>query len=174
MTHRPDRLTVFFPFRRDQANAVREAGGTTDRLPGYRATDRMKSAHGYQASEEEDAAYAAQVYAAVAGLRADDRDTRNAGLCVVVAADVAADTITEEAAEEAYGAVTVAGLRWAEVTAVFTGEKTANAAVRAAAAAVAALPPETRHRLEDRLSLPAIEHLTDDHEQLWHHPAEDW
>lgn len=176
MSARSDRMTVFVPFRRGEANALRKSGGTGDRLTGYRATDRMKSAHDYHVSEDEDAAYAAQVYAAVAGLTDDDRDTRSsdAGRRVVVAADVAVDTITEEAVEEAYGGVTVAGLRWTDVTAVFTDETAADAAVQAAAAAVATLPSDTRHRLEDRLALPAIAHLVDDHEQLWHHPGEDW
>lgn len=96
-----------------------------------------------------------------------------------MAAEVAVDTVTESTDGAGCGAVTVAGLCWSQVVAVFADDTDAGPSIRAAAAAVAqragSLPQtEPGVRLEEWLVLPEVQQLLHDHGQLWHHPAENW
>lgn len=173
------RITIFSPLSRQQATALRETGGTADQLEGYAPTTRMLTAHEYTPAEAEDAGYAAQVYARICGLARHGRDVSGSdgGAPLVIAADVSAASVTEGTWDADHGAVRIAGLSWDDVTAVFGEEHDARPAVRTAADALArtaassaASPP----RLDECLALPAVHQLLNDHEQLWHHPAEDW
>jgi|GEM_PF-5739814 hypothetical protein len=160
------RMMVFLPLGRDRAREIRAAGRSTDELPAYAATAAMITAHGYRPDEREDADYAAQLYASVAGLRSFPDDAR-----LVVAAEVPIARVRDSPAEVAYGAILVDGLDWADVAAVFVDAPEAAAAVRTARKAVEADPDAG---LAAVLELPEIIALTDEHELLWHNPDENW
>lgn len=176
MSPKQQRMMIFLSFDRAAATALRADGRTEDRLVGYSATARLISTHGYRAEEQEDADYAAQLYASIAGMMhgADDRR-------LVLAADVPAATVSDhrdgagygddDGDDADYGAVGVHGLDWADVTAVFVDEHQAGEAVSAARKAIADTGDPG---LATVLELPAVAALTDNHELLWHTPDEDW
>lgn len=175
----PARITIFVPLARRDATVLRRSGTISEPVAAYAPTAAMVAAHDYTPAEDEDAAYTAQVYARVAGLAGgageppgDDRQL------VVVAADVAADAVTELADGRDYGAVEVASLAWGDVTAVFVDDPDAAPAVRVAAeelAKPAASSDATHARtLDGWLTVPAVHRLITEHEQLWHHPGEAW
>jgi hypothetical protein len=172
-----DRLQmIFVPLSRPRASEARATGGTDEELAAFAATPRMIAAHGYRPDEDEDADYAAQLYASIAGLigagepagadRPEDSDSR-----LVISAEVPAGRIRESDRDPEHGAVVVQGLKWSEVTAVFVDEPAAAPAVRAAREAISG---SDDHRLTTLLDLPAVMTLTDDHDLLWHTPDEDW
>lgn len=164
-------MMIFLPMTAARARRIRTAGGTEDLLDGWAATPQMITAHGYRPEDDEDAEYAAQLYASVAALDAvaepgDEVDHR-----LVVAAEVPAGRISDAGHDRDHGAVRVDGLRWPEVTAVFVDEPAAADAVRSAREAVgtaADLP------MEVLVELPAVAVMIDDHDLLWHHPDEQW
>lgn len=61
-------MIAFIPVGHEQATILRRSGATAENLAGYAPTAQMMNIHGYQAEQEEDAAYAAQTYARVAAL----------------------------------------------------------------------------------------------------------
>jgi hypothetical protein len=176
----PTPMTVFVPLTRAAAIALRQVGQTTDHLCAYTATAQMLAAHEYTPAADEEANYAAQTYARVAGLAQQSLDGRQAenGWPLVVAANVTADTALPVRRDADYGAVEIIGLAWDDVSAVFAEDPSAAAVVRAAlealGQAVNASDAPAVSSLDDSLSLPAVQHLLADHEQLWHHPGEDW
>lgn len=175
--NQPLRMTVFVPLTHREATTVRDFGQTPGQLEGYAPTIRMAAAHDYSADEEEDAAYTAQVYARVAGLARAGGASDDISQPVVVAADIAADAVSESPARGDYGAVGFKHLAWDDVTAVFVEEPDAAPAVHAAVSALTEATTSveaTTDGPEDWLALPAVHRLIADHEQLWHHPAEIW
>lgn len=192
MSPKLPRMMIFIPMDRPTALGVREAGRTDRRLIAHAATGRLISAHGYRPDEREDADYAAQLYASITGLitaAADgDADDRADGARLVIAADVPIARVRDRTTgagpsgrgtgpgaddhqDADYGAVTVEGLDWSDVTAVFVDEPDAGPAVRAARTAIA---DADDRRLAAVLDLPAVAALTDEHELLWHTPDESW
>jgi hypothetical protein len=174
---------IFVPMSHREASALRDAGGTDQELRAFAATRQMITAHGYRPEEDEEADYAAQLYASVVALidhppdstsapvgdhqlTGDDRDAR-----LVISAEVPAGRVRDAEADADHGAVLVRGLQWTETTAVFVDESAAAAAVGAAREAISAAAD---HRLSEILELPAVVALTEDHDLLWHLPAESW
>lgn len=159
-------MMVFIAVDHDLASALRETGRSEDDFAAFAATGQMITAHGYRPDEREDADYAAQVYASLAGLPTIQDPFR-----LVLAADVPIARVRDGRADADYGAILVSGLDWRDVTAVFVDEPAAAPAVRAARAAIARLQDPDMDAI---LALPAVTALTDDHELLWHTPDEDW
>ncbi|QDP96410.1 hypothetical protein FOE78_11295 [Microlunatus elymi] len=165
MSAQPPRMMIFIPLTHAAARAIRTAGNTDDELPGFAATGQLIKAHDYRPDEREDADYAAQVYASVAGLAEGDDDRR-----LVLAADVPISRVADGRADVDYGSIQVRGLAWQDVTAVFVDEPAAAVAVAAARKAIMAGEDQ---QLAAILELPAVKAL-DDHELLWHTPDENW
>ncbi len=165
------RMMIFVPITPDSARDLRAAGGTDRRLVGWAATSRMITAHGYRPDEDEDAEYAAQLYASVAALSTCAGTAGTSSGRLLVAAEVPADRVADAGDDLDHGAVRVTGLQWAEVTAVFVDEPAATESVRAARRAVQA---SADLRMASLCELPAVSALIDDHDLLWHHPDEDW
>lgn len=163
---RAPRMMVFIAVDHDRARALRDTGRSEEEFAAFAATGQMISAHGYRPDEREDADYAAQLYASVAGLPASTDPFR-----LVIAADVPIARVRDGRWDADYGAILVSGLDWADVTAVFVDEPGAAEAVRSARDAIAATQDPD---LGAVLDLPAVTALTDDHELLWHTPDEDW
>lgn len=163
---RAPRMMVFIPLDHDRATAIRSAGRSDDQLVAYAATGQMITAHDYRPDEREDADYAAQLYASVAGLAISDDDRR-----LVAAADVPIARVRDGASDGGYGSIIVAGLDWSDVTAVFVDAPEASEAVLKARQAILAT---TDHGLDTVLELAEVVSLTDDHELLWHNPDEAW
>lgn len=159
-------MMIFIPLQPEQAQAIRSAGRCDDEFVAYAATGRMIAAHGYRPDEREDADYAAQLYASIAGLRSGQAELR-----LVVAADVPIARVRDGGSDEAYGAILVTGLDWSDAAAVFIDGPEAADAVRAARKAVASTTDSSRASI---LELPEVTALTDEHELLWHTPDEDW
>lgn len=159
-------MMIFIPLRREDALAVRQTGGQKDDLDAYAATGELIAAHDYRPDEREDADYAAQLYASVAGLADGDDYCR-----LVVAAEVPLAGVSDGRTDREYGAIRVRGLDWADVTAVFVDEAEAADAVRDARKAVGSAEDQG---LESLLELPEVAALTTTHELLWHTPDEDW
>jgi hypothetical protein len=159
-------MMVFIPVDHDRATAIRAAGRSDDGFAAFAATGQMINAHDYRPDEREDADYAAQLYASVAGLPGSDDPFR-----LVIAADVPIGRVSDGRSDPDYGAILVSGLDWGDVTAVFVDEPAAATAVRSAREAIAAAGNPA---LEEILELPEVTGLTDDHELLWHTPDEDW
>jgi hypothetical protein len=159
-------MMVFIAVDHDRAAGLRQVGRSDEDFAAFAATGQMITAHGYRPDEREDADYAAQVYASVAGLPASKDPFR-----LVIAADVPIARVRDGRSDADYGAILVSGLDWADVTAVFVDGAAADEAVRAAREAIAATQD---HDLDTILDLPAVTALTDDHELLWHTPDEDW
>jgi len=159
-------MMVFIAVDHDRATALRETGRSEDEFVAFAATGQMITAHDYRPDEREDADYAAQLYASVAGL-----SSGKASLRLVIAADVPIARVRDGRTDADYGAILVSGLDWADVTAVFVDEPAAAEAVGSAREAIAAAQDAD---LAEILELPAVTALTDDHELRWHTPDEDW
>ncbi|SDR90940.1 DUF6912 family protein [Microlunatus soli] len=166
MSPQRPRMMIFIPLDRDTATAVRSIGRTDERLIGYAATGQLINAHGYRTDEREDADYAAQLYASIAGIARSADDRR-----LVVAADVPIAGVSDHADDADYGSVGVRGLDWADVTAVFVDDNDAAEAVGLARKSIQAQPDAG---LAGWVELPAVTALTDSHELLWHTPDEAW
>lgn len=161
-------MMIFIPLSEDVAAGIRAEGRTEDDLAAFAATGEMISAHGYQSGEREDADYAAQLYASISGLISG---TFTGDRRLVVAAEVPIARVSDAGSDREYGAITVRGLDWADVAAVFVDDPAAAEAVRAARKAISAADD---HGLRTILELPEISTLTDDHDLLWHNPDESW
>jgi len=166
-------MMIFIPFDPQAARSARAAGRSDDQQVGYAATARLIEAHDYRRDEREDADYAAQLYASVAGLidAPDSCDRR-----LVVAADVPLARVSDHDHDLDYGAVRVDGLDWSDVTAVFVDEDAAGPAVTGARKEIADSIRESGGEggMGGLLELPAVAALTDNHELLWHTPDEAW
>lgn len=160
------RMMIFVPLSRAQAGQLRESGRSDDQLLAFSSTSTMIAAHDYRPDEREDADYAAQLYASLAGLLTSSDDTR-----LVVAAEVPIARVSDGRSDSDYGAIAVAGLDWQDVTAVFVDEPAAAGAVGSARQAVALAANQS---LETILELPEVVALTSEHELLWHTPDESW
>lgn len=160
------RMMIFIPLDRGTASAVRETGRIDQALVGYAATGQLITAHGYRTDEREDADYAAQLYASIAGLA---RSTDNRRL--VLAADVPIATVSDHTEDADYGSVGVRGLAWADVSAVFVDE---NDAAEAVSLARKSIDDQPDAGLATWADLPAVIALTDNHELLWYTPDEEW
>lgn len=160
------RMMIFVPLGHDQARQLRAAGRSDQVFAGFAATAQMITAHGYRSDEREDADYAAQLYASLAGLRTSADDGR-----LVVAAEVPIARVGDGDTDTDYGAITVAGLDWADAAAVFVDAPEAADAVRTARKAIVSAADSS---LAGILALPEITTLTDDHELLWYTPDEAW
>ncbi|GAB3929221.1 hypothetical protein GCM10011575_26320 [Microlunatus endophyticus] len=159
-------MMVFIPADHDHATALRAAGSSDEQFSAFAATGQMIKAHDYRPDEREDADYAAQLYASLAGLATSGDDRR-----LVLAADVPIARVHDGATDGSYGAITVTGLDWSDVRAVFVDAPEAVEAVRKAKQA---LPAAAGDGLDAVLGLGEVTALTDDHELLWHTPDEDW
>ncbi|MCW2802758.1 MAG: hypothetical protein QOF52_2255 [Propionibacteriaceae bacterium] len=163
-------MMIFVPLSRKQATELRDAAqrstesvGAEQRAGwvGHTTTRAMMSSHEYDASQLEDAEYAALCYAGVRALTvADDR------LRLVVAVDVP-DNEIRSGADDPYGEVRADRLRWQGVTALFADEATAARSVSAARSAM-----DSGTTLGQALEVPAVETLLDEHDLLWFAPEE--
>lgn len=153
-------LMVFVPSTRRRAAALRD-GGPAAPLVGHAATPGLLRAHGLDSSLVEDGEFAALGYAAVRAALEPGADK----LRLVLAADVPTAGV-EVDAENPYGLVSVRGLRWSMVRALFADESVAAPTVAAASAAAAG------RTLDEALALPEVERLSDDHDLLWFNPDE--
>lgn len=156
---------VFLPVAHDEAVLLRDSGDPAGPLVGHAATPDLLRAHGYDFSALEEAEFAALSYAAVRAVL--DPAVRD-DLRLVLAADVPAAAV-EIGADDPHGTVTVRGLRWSMVRALFVDEPAAGPAVAAARTAAAG------RALEAALTLAGVERLSEDHDLLWFNPDElDW
>jgi hypothetical protein len=164
------KMMIFIPLSRQDAETARQDGARDGDLGAFAATAQLMAAHDYRSDEREDADYAAQLYASLAGLAAFEDDRR-----LVLAADVPIARVHDATDELDYGAIRVGGLTWSDVTAVFVDEPEAVEAVQSARKAIRDLATATsRPRLEQILQLAEVTALTEAHELLWHTPDEQW
>lgn len=153
---------VFVPVARHVAVLLRDGGELPGGLVGHAATPGLLHAHGYDSSTLEDAEFAALGYS---GLRAVLDPVITDDLRLVLAADVPAAAV-DAASQDPYGAVTVRGLRWSMVRALFADEPAAATAVAAARTAAQG------RSLEAALALTEVDELSEDHDLLWFNPDE--
>lgn len=119
-------------------------------------TGSLMAAHGYDASMDEDADFAALTYASVASLRSGSRR-----LVAVAQVPHVRDAGTE------FGEVVVAELGWSQVTGLFIDEP-------AVAELVAAAGPEARAAVDLATACdgPAVTALLEGADLLWYGPEE--
>ncbi|HEV2931478.1 MAG TPA: hypothetical protein VGW74_22585 [Propionibacteriaceae bacterium] len=143
---------VFVPVDRAEALALRVGADLGDR-PGCAPTAGLAGGLEPTAVAEE-VEFAALSYAGVLALRAGSDPRR-----LVLAADVADGQITDQGSE--LGEVTVAGLRWIQVQALFADEPAAEPAVDRARADVAGLS------LVEAAAIEAVAALQGEFDLLW-------
>ena len=143
---------VFVPVDRAEARALRAGADLGDR-PGCAPTAGLAGGLEPTAVAEE-VEFAALSYAGVLALRAGSDPRR-----LVLAADVADGQITDQGSE--LGEVTVAGLRWIQVQALFADEPAAEPAVARARADVAGLS------LVEAAAIEAVAALQGEFDLLW-------
>ena len=147
---------VFVPVDRADAVALR-AGADLGNRPGCAPTAGLAGALEPAAVEEVE--FAALSYAGVLALSAGSNPLR-----LVLAADVADGQITDRGSE--LGGVTVTGLRWPQVQALFADEPTAEPAIARARAESAGLG------LAEALAIESVAALQSEVELLWFAPEE--
>jgi hypothetical protein len=148
---------VFVPVDRAEALALRAGADLGDR-PGCAPTAGLAGGLEPTAVAEE-VEFAALSQAGVLALRAGADPLR-----LVLAADVADDEVTDRGSE--LGEVTVAGLRWAQVQALFADEPAAEPAVARARADVAGVS------LVEAAAIEAVAALQGEFDLLWFAPDE--
>jgi hypothetical protein len=148
---------VFVPVDRADAEALR-AGADLGSRPGCAPTGGLAGALEPGAVAEE-VEFAALSNAGVLALTAGSNPLR-----LVLAADVAAGQVTDRGSE--LGEVTVAGLRWPQVQALFADEPTAEPAVARARAESAGLG------LAEALATESVGTLQNEFDLLWFAPEE--
>jgi uncharacterized protein DUF6912 len=147
---------VFVPVDRADAVALR-AGADLGNRPGCAPTAGLAGALEPAAVEEVE--FAALSYAGVLALSAGSNPLR-----LVLAADVADGQVTDRGSE--LGEVTVAGLRWPQVQALFADEPAAEPAIVRARAESAGLG------LAEALATGSVQALQSDVDLLWFAPEE--
>jgi uncharacterized protein DUF6912 len=151
------RSLVFVPVDRAEALALRAGADLGDR-PGCAPTAGLAGGLEPTAVTEE-VEFAALSYAGVLALRAGSDPRR-----LVVAADAADRQVTDQGSE--LGEVTVAGLRWTQVQALFADEPAAEPAVARARTDVAGLD------LAEAAAIEAVAALQGEFDLLWFAPDE--
>ncbi|MDO5500735.1 MAG: hypothetical protein Q4F67_13750 [Propionibacteriaceae bacterium] len=147
---------VFVPLAPAEARALR-AGGDVAPGPAYAATPALRAAFGYGSEADEDADFAAQVFASLRCL------TDGADRCVL-AAEVT--TVPPESGASEFGEVARPGVRWRDVRAVFIDDPESLGTVRAYAQSIRGL---------DLAAVWATDEVHDflaDHDLLWFDPTE--
>ena len=143
---------VFVPVDRAEARALRAGADLGDR-PGCAPTAGL--AGGLEpTADTEEVEFAALSYAGVLALRAGSDPRR-----LVLAADVADGQVTDRGSE--LGEVTVAGLRWTQVQALFADEPAAGRAVARARGDVAGLD------LVEAVAIEAVAAMQGEFDLLW-------
>lgn len=153
---------VFVPLSRTSARRLRDSETATSELSGYAATPALMASHDFDASGREDGEYAALTYA---GAHAAIAQESIEPLRLVLAVDVPAGDVTADPSSP-YGLVSVSGLRWVDVQALFSDELSAADAVAAARTAAAG------RDLDSALTVPAVETAVDEVDLLWFAPDE--
>ncbi len=148
---------VFVPVDRAEAVALREGADLGDR-PGCAPTAGLAGAL-EPAAVAEEVEFAALSHAGVLALSAGSNPLR-----LVLAADVADGQATDRGSE--LGEVTVNGLRWPQVQALFADEPAAEPAVATARAESAGLG------LAEALATESVAVLQDEVDLLWFAPEE--
>lgn len=150
-------VAVFVPVPRSGAMALR-GGGDLGVLVGFAAGPALREAHGLGPGEDEEAGFVALGYAGLAALLA------HAGPRTVLAADVEASQVGGEGSE--FGEVSLDGLRWAQVSAVFADEPGAAEDLEAARRLADGRP------LADVADDESVVGLVDRWDLLWYAPEE--
>jgi hypothetical protein len=148
---------VFVPLDRAAATALR-AGTNLGARPGCAPTAGLAGSLGPAAVAEE-VEFAALNHAGVLALSAGSDPLR-----LILAADVAEGQLTDVGSD--LGEVTVAGLRWAQVRALFADEPAARPALARAREETAGLPPAAAAGIEVVAALQGAVDL------LWFAPDE--
>ena len=148
---------VFVPFDRVEASALR-AGGDFPARPACAPTAGLAGTLEPTAGAEE-VEFAALNQAGALALSAGADPLR-----LVLAADVADGQVADRGSEP--GEVTVSGLRWSQVRALFADEPAAAASVARARAELAAAGPS------DTVAVDAVASLQDEFDLLWFAPDE--
>jgi hypothetical protein len=148
---------VFVPLDRVQATALR-AGADLGTRPGCAPSAGLAGSLGSTAVAEE-VEFAALNHAGVLALGAGSDPLR-----LVLAADVADDQVTDRGNE--LGEVTVGGLRWAQVQALFADESAAAPPVARARVQLAEVDPA------DAGAIEAVAALQGEFDLLWFAPDE--
>ena len=148
---------VFVPLDRAEATALR-AGADLGVRPGCAPTAGLAGSLGPAAVAEE-VEFAALTHAGVLALGAGSDPLR-----LVLAADVADDQVTDQGSE--LGEVTVGGLRWAQVQALFADESAAAPSVARARVQLAEVDPA------DAGAIEAVAALQGEFDLLWFAPDE--
>jgi hypothetical protein len=148
---------VFVPLDRAEATALR-AGADLGARPGCAPTAGLADSLGPAAVAEE-VEFAALNHAGVLALGAGSDPLR-----LVLAADVADDQVTDRGNE--LGEVTVGGLRWAQVQALFADESAAAPPVARARVQLAEVDPA------DAGAIEAVAALQGEFDLLWFAPDE--
>lgn len=140
----------------DAARRLRDTGAQPDGVA-YASTGALRETFGYDADADEEADYAAQLVASVAGLLAGwDR-------CVLV---VSVRALPPSWGAADYGQVEPPTLQWADVRAVFVDETDSVPAVRAYADRIRGLG------LAEVWADPATDEFLADYDLLWFAPEE--
>lgn len=147
---------VFVAVSPGAARRFRDTGAQADGIA-YAATAALRESFGYGADADEEADYAAQVFASLAGLLAGwDR-------CVLV---VAVRALPPSCGASDYGQVEPPVMQWTDVRAVFVDEPAALPAVRAYAEGVGG------RGIAELWADPAAAQFVADHDLLWFGPHE--
>jgi hypothetical protein len=148
---------VFVPVDRADAMALR-AGADLGNRPGCAPTASLASSL-EPAAVAEEVEFAALSYAGVLALSAGSNPLR-----LVLAADVTDGQVTDRGSE--LGEVTVAGLRWPQVQALFADDPTAEPAIAEARAESAGLG------LAEAMAAEPVAALQSEVDLLWFAPEE--
>lgn len=143
---------VFIPVRADEARALR-AGEPLKAGSAYAATEALRATFDYGADEDEDANFAAQVFASLRCL-VDGFDR-----CLLAAESAVVPVAT---GESTFGEVAPPDVRWRDVRAIFIGESGS-----------ATYAESARGRtLSDLWADDATHTFLADHDLLWFDPTE--
>ena len=149
--------TAYVPVAHEQAVALR-GGDDLGTLVAYAPGTALRQAHGLGPAEDEEAGFVALGYAGLAALLA------RPGLRTVLAVDLGTDQVDGGGSE--FGEVTVTGLRWTQVAAVFADEPGAADDLEAARAQAGG------RVLADVAEDEAVVELVDRWDLLWYAPEE--
>lgn len=147
---------IFVPATAPDLQALRLGESLPDG-PAYAATPTLRENFGYAPEADEDADYAAQVFASLRCML-EGRDR-----CVLA---VETDRLPDATGERDFGEVVRPGVRWADVRAIFVDDPRARGSLRAYAASVRGRT--IAEVWEDRAAVD----LTQEHDLLWFDPTE--
>ena len=138
------------------------ADGRLDDVAGHTSTPVLRREHEIGPDADEDADFVAYAYAEGAAVALADRT--GAGR-TVVAAEVAVTSVTS-LPDDPFGRARVSTVRWSEVTAVYLDEPGAVDPVARVRTATTGMD------VEETFADDAMRALLEDHDLLWHLPAE--